>query len=80
MKVRRPPLRVVPVEQVPFSDAEHPGEQHTEHPRDHDVGVHDGVRGRPRVLREQDALADPAAAADQFGHDVHDQGDRRRHP
>jgi hypothetical protein len=68
------------VQQIPLGDAEHPGEHHPEHPRDDDVGVHDGVGERPGVFGDQDAFADAAATSDEFGHDVHDQGDRRRHP
>jgi hypothetical protein len=66
----------VPAEHVALGHRERPGEQDAEYAGDHDVGVHDRVRARARVFRDEDALADAAAAADQLGDDVDDQRDR----
>jgi hypothetical protein len=66
----------VPAKHVALGHRERPGQQDAEYAGDHDVGVHDRVRARACVLRDEDALADAAAAADQLGDDVDDQRDR----
>jgi hypothetical protein len=70
-------LGLVPVQHVALGHGERPRQEDAEHPGDHDVGVHLRVLGRARVLREEDALADAGAAADELGDDVDDQRDRR---
>jgi hypothetical protein len=64
------------VEHVALGYRECPRQQDAEDARDDDVGVHLRVVARAGVLREEDALADAAAAADQLGDDVDDQRDR----
>jgi hypothetical protein len=66
------------VQGVPLGHRERAGEQDAEQAGGDDVGVHVRVGGRAGVLRDQDALPDAAAAADQLGDDVHDQRDRDR--
>jgi hypothetical protein len=66
------------VQRVLLGNSEGTRQQHPEQAGDHDVGVHDRVGGGARVLRQQDALADAGAAADQLGDDVHDQRDGGR--
>jgi hypothetical protein len=66
------------VQRVPLGDRERASEQHPEHACDHDVGVHDRVCVGTGVLREQDALPDAGAAADQLGDDGHDERDGGR--
>jgi hypothetical protein len=73
-------MRFVPVQQMPFHHRKKASQQDTQQPRDQDVCVHDGVGGGAGVFRGQDPLAEAAAAADQLGDDVHDQGDGHRHP
>jgi hypothetical protein len=66
----------VPVQRVALGRRERPGKEDAEDARDHDVGVHLRVVARAGVFREEDALADAGAAADQLGDDVDDQRDR----
>jgi hypothetical protein len=64
------------VQHVALGHRERSGEQDAQDARDDDVGVHDRVGARAGVLRDKDALADAAAAADQLRDDVNDQRDR----
>jgi hypothetical protein len=64
------------VQDVALSHGERPRQEDAEDAGDDDVGVHLRVLARAGVLREQDALADAGAAADELGDDVDDQRDR----
>ncbi|HEY7275107.1 MAG TPA: hypothetical protein VH594_04030 [Trebonia sp.] len=63
---------------VALGHGERPREEDAKDAGDDDVGVHLRVLARARVLRDEDALADAGAAADQLGDDVDDQRDRDR--
>jgi hypothetical protein len=64
------------VQHVALGHGERAREEDAKDAGDDDVGVHLRVLARARVLREEDALADAAAAADKLGDDVDDQRDR----
>jgi hypothetical protein len=64
------------VQHVALGHGERPGQEDAEDAGDDDVRVHLRVLAGAGVLREEDALADAGAAADELGDDVDDQGDR----
>jgi hypothetical protein len=69
-------LGLVPVQHVALGHGEQARQEHAEDAGGDDVGVHLRVLGRAGVLREEDALADAAARAEELADDIDDERDR----